>query len=239
MPHSQFSSAEPFPHLILDNFAPEATLHAVAAGFEQVPDEAWVHYDDLDERGKRACNRCEAMPSACREFLALLSGPAAATVCQWITGSDTLVSDPSLYGGGLHVTEPGGFLGVHLDNERHPATGLARRLNLIVYCTDWSAAGGWHDEWGGQLELWDRACGRVVKRIAPLFNRAVLFATSQHGFHGHTQPLACPAGFSRKSVAVYYWSPFRSRARFFAPPGERPEAVNEAARAARAGGLGN
>ena len=231
LPH--FAAADPFPHLVLDNFAPEATLRAVAAGIDEVPDEAWVRYDDLDERGKRACNKLEAMPAACRDFLSLLTSPAAATICQWLTGIDGLVPDPALYGGGLHVTKPGGFLGVHLDNERHPATGLARRLNLIVYCTDWSAVGGWQDDWGGHLELWDRACSRVVKRIAPLFNRAVLFETSQYSFHGHTQPLNCPAGASRKSLAVYYWSPFRACARFFAKQNETPDAASEAARLAR------
>lgn len=231
----QFLSAEPFPHLVLDNFAPEETLRAVAAGFDEVPHDAWVRYDDLDERGKRACNRLEAMPAACRDFLATLSSPTAATICQWLTGIDGLLPDASLYGGGLHVTEPEGFLGTHLDNERHPSTGLARRLNLIVYCTDWSPAGGWHDEWGGHLELWDRTAGRVVKRIAPLFNRAVLFETSAHSFHGHSQPLACPAGLTRRSVAVYYWSPFRPRAHFFARPHEQPDAANEAARRVRAG----
>ncbi|MGH7139460.1 MAG: 2OG-Fe(II) oxygenase, partial [Pirellulales bacterium] len=154
----QFLSAEPFPHLVIDNFAPEATLRAVAAAFEEVPDEAWVRYDDLDECGKRACNRWEAIPVVCRGLLSVVSSPMAATICQWLTGIDGLVSDPTLYGGGLHETAPGGFLGVHLDNERHPTTGLARRLNLIVYCTDWSAAGGWRDEWGGQFELWDRTC---------------------------------------------------------------------------------
>lgn len=223
-----FLSAEPFPHLVLDDFAPESVLRAVAAGFDDMPDEAWVRYDDLDERGKRACNKVDLMPPACRDFLALLSGTTVPAICRWVTGIDDLVSDASLYGGGLHVTEPGGFLGVHLDNERHPATDLARRLNLIVYCTE-----GWQEEWGGHLEFWDRACTRVVKRIAPLWNRAVLIETSAHSFHGHTQPLACPAGVCRKSVAVYYWSPLRARARFFARPGEKHDAAKEAARLAR------
>lgn len=228
-----FKTAEPFPHLILDDFAPEATLRAVAEGIDSVPDDAWVRYDDLDERGKRACNKPDAMPAACRDFISLLTSSTAATICQWLTGIDGLEGDPLLYGGGLHVTEPGGFLGVHLDNERHPTTGLARRLNLIVYCTDWSAVGGWQEEWGGHLELWDRACTRVVRRIAPLFNRAVLFETSAHSYHGHTQPLACPAGVTRRSVAVYYWSPLRARARFFARPDEPPDGAKEAARLAR------
>ncbi|MGH7140486.1 MAG: hypothetical protein ACREHD_32530, partial [Pirellulales bacterium] len=60
----EFMSAEPFPHLVMDDFAPEATLRAVAAGFDCVSADAWVRYDDVDERGKSACNRVEAMPAA-------------------------------------------------------------------------------------------------------------------------------------------------------------------------------
>jgi Rps23 Pro-64 3,4-dihydroxylase Tpa1-like proline 4-hydroxylase len=233
MIQQEFMSAEPFPHLVLDDFAPTATLAKVAAGFDAVRADAWVRYDDCDERGKSACSDLAAMPEACREFIATLSGTTAARLCQWLTGIDDLSPDESLYGGGLHRTERGGFLGVHLDNERHPLTGLARRLNLIVYCTDWSAAGGWRDEWGGHLELWDRACSRPVKRIAPLWNRAVLFETSAHSFHGHSQPLACPPDFCRKSVAVYFWSPLRARARFVARADDPHDPALEFARLER------
>lgn len=228
MIQQEFMSAEPFPYLVLDGFAPEHALLAVSVAFDSVLPDAWVRYDGLDERGKAACNRVEAMPHACRDFIAALCSHTAAKICEWVTGMDGLKPDHTLYGGGLHVTERGGFLGVHLDNERHPQTGFARRLNLIVYCTE-----GWQGEWGGHLELWDRACTRPVKKIAPLWNRAVLFETSAHSFHGHSEPLRCPAEVRRKSVAVYYWSEPRARARFFARADEPHDAAKEAARIAR------
>ncbi len=228
MIQQHFISAEPFPHLIVDNFAPVTTLRAVTAGFGAVATEAWVRYDGPDEHGKSACNRIEVMPAACRDFLAALSSGTAAKLCEWITGIDALEPDPSLYGGGLHMTESGGFLGVHLDNEQHPQSRLARRLNLIVYCTE-----GWQEEWGGHLEFWDRARTRVVRRIAPLWNRAVLFETSSHSFHGHSEPLRCPPEVRRKSVAVYFWSPPRARACFVARADEPHDAAKEAARLAR------
>ena len=37
----------------------------------------------------------------------------------------------------------------------------------------------------------------------------------------------------RKSVAVYFWAPFRSRARFFARADDAHDAAKEAARLAR------
>jgi hypothetical protein len=69
----EFMSAEPFPHLVLDGFAPEPALRAVSAGFDDVAADAWVRYEDIDERGKSACNRLDAMPAACRDFIAAIS----------------------------------------------------------------------------------------------------------------------------------------------------------------------
>ena len=45
-----------------------------------------------------------------------------------------------------------------------------------------------------------KAC---VKSIAPAFNRAFIFRTFEGSFHGHPDPLTCPAERSRKSIAFY------------------------------------
>ena len=45
--------------------------------------------------------------------------------------------------------------------------------------------------------------GELVKSIAPLFNRAVLFDTT-NAWHGLPEPITCPQGQYRKSLAVYY-----------------------------------
>ena len=41
-------------------------------------------------------------------------------------------------------------------------------------------------------------------RELPLFNRAVLFDTTQHSWHGFPEPINPPHGKMRKSFAVYY-----------------------------------
>ena len=161
----------------------------------------------------------------------MLTHRMAAMFCELLSGIDGLEPDPTLYGGGLHQTEPGGFLGIHVDNETHPKTGFARRLNLILYCTD-----GWRKEWGGELEFWDRTRSRAVVCIPPLFNRAVLFETGNRSYHGHTMPLAYPEGIFRKSIAAYYWSPSRPRARFFGSRNEAFDEYREAERLARSEG---
>jgi len=63
-----------------------------------------------------------------------------------LTGIDALVPDPHFEGGGLHQIEPGGHLKVHADFNRHPRTGLARRLNALIYLNR-----DWKPEYGGAL----------------------------------------------------------------------------------------
>ena len=64
----------------------------------------------------------------------------------------------------------------------------------------------WKESWGGALGLWRDDNGRpgeLVKSIAPLFNRAVIFDTT-NAWHGLPEPITCPPGQYRKSLAVYY-----------------------------------
>lgn len=217
----KFQVAEPYPHLVLNDFAPGGLLCQASEEFDRVPLEEWHRYTGPDEAGKRTCHRWQAMGMACREVLSwmLSLGP----LLEAATGIDGLVADDSLYGGGLHMTEPGGILGCHLDSERHPVTGLARRLNLILYCSM-----GWQASYGGELQLFDRQ-RKPVKAITPTFNRAVVFECGPWSYHGHPTPVTMP----RKSLAVYYWSAVRERARFVSADGEAWDAEREASRETR------
>src|SRR5581483_1191983 len=87
-----------------------------------------------------------------------------------------------------------------------------RRLNLLVYLTpDWRAG------YGGELELWDTTGTRLVRRVEPLFNRAVIFATRSDTFHGHPNPWTAPSGVYRQSIALYYYTSQRPEAELRAP----------------------
>jgi hypothetical protein len=104
-------------------------------------------------------------------------------------------------GGGLHQIERGGYLKIHADFNRHPKFKLERRLNLLLYLNE-----NWKEEYGGHLELWNREMTHFVHKILPTFNRCVIFNTTDTSYHGHPEPLACPQGMTRKSLALYYYS---------------------------------
>jgi len=43
-------------------------------------------------------------------------------------------------------------------------------------------------------------------KVLPLLNRVPIFGTTDYTYHGHPDPLPCPPGMTRKSLAVYYFS---------------------------------
>ena len=128
-----------------------------------------------------------------------------------VTGIDGLENDPHLHGAGLHYHPRGSRLEMHLDYSIHPISKKERRLNLIVYMNR-----DWQEEWGGHLNLWEGTKDGMTRgptqRIAPMFNQAVLFRTSDISWHGMPDAIECPEGRARKSVAIYYVSDPRQEA---------------------------
>src|SRR6202040_262421 len=118
-----------------------------------------------------------------------------------VTGIPNLISDPSFEGGGLHQIVRGGKLAIHADFNRHRNYGLDRRLNLLLYLNK-----DWREEYGGHLQLGDREMSACQAKVLPLFNRVMIFGTTDFTYHGHPDPLQCPEAMTRKSLALYYFS---------------------------------
>ncbi len=47
---------------------------------------------------------------------------------------------------------------------------------------------------------------RCVEKVSPLANRVLIFTTDAHSFHGHPEPMQCPEGTTRRSLALYYFT---------------------------------
>jgi len=92
-------------------------------------------------------------------------------------------------------------LSVHADFNHHKPMDLERRINVLIYLNK-----DWKSEFGGGLELWDNAMAVREHDIVPLFNRCVIFNTTQSSMHGNPQPISHPDGVSRKSIALYYYT---------------------------------
>ena len=133
----------------------------------------------------------------------LLSQFNSSTICEFLqvlTGIEKLIPDPHFVGGGLHQIVQGGFLKIHADFNWHGDLDLHRRINLLVYLNK-----NWKEEYGGHLELWDKEMKNCEERVLPVFNRCAIFTTTSDSWHGNPAPLTCPEGWTRKSLALYYY----------------------------------
>lgn len=195
-----YARAEPFPHAVFDDFFPAPALLEILREFPGPQAIDWQRFDSANER-KLASTRETQLGDYTRHFIWELNSSVFIAFLETLTGIRGLVPDPHLGGGGLHRIERGGLLKVHADFNRHTGLDLDRRVNLLLYLNQ-----DWKEEYGGHLELWDREMKRCVQRLLPVFNRMVVFSTTDFSFHGHPDPLTCPKGWSRKSLAMYYYT---------------------------------
>lgn len=204
--HRAYTDAQPFPHIVIDDFLDPAVLRTLLPGFPH--SEGRRFFDRDQERFKYQIAPDEVADPALRGLLLELNSPALLAFLEALTGIEGLIPDPYYVGGGLHEIGAGGHLSVHADFNLHDQMKVERRLNLLLYLND-----DWSSAWGGELELWDRAMTACQVRIAPILGRAVIFNTDADSYHGHPDPLACPPDRSRRSIATYYYT---------APRADRP-----------------
>ncbi len=195
-----FRNAKPFPHIVVDNFFDEQLLERILEVFPASGDPMWKRFDE-DRQIKLASSHDEEIPVLIRSFLYFLN---SATFVEWledVTGIDGLMPDPWFDGGGLHQILPGGKLAIHVDFNKQKRFNLDRRLNVLLYLNK-----SWQEAYGGACEFWNKDMTVCEKKILPIFGRLVVFETTDTSWHGHPDPLTCPEGVSRKSLALYYFT---------------------------------
>jgi hypothetical protein len=195
-----YRQERPVPHVVIDQFLPEDVLEAVLSEFPAPDSIPWTSYRNAREQKLEASSDLH-MGTQTRQLLSQLNSSVLLRFLERLTGIRGLIPDPHFNGGGLHQIKRGGFLKIHTDFNRHTHLNLDRRLNLLIYLNR-----DWQESYGGHFELWDRTMTRCVKRILPIFNRCVIFTTTDFSYHGHPDPLTCPEGWSRKSLALYYYT---------------------------------
>jgi hypothetical protein len=199
--HAEYRAAEPYPHIVIDDFLQPDVVKSAMSEFPSLDPEQWTNYVHVNERKFSNTDPSTWGPTLQRILEELNSDRFVRFVSQLI-GVDDLMADPELEGGGLHQSTRGGFLNIHADFTVHPHhRNWQRRANLLLYLND-----EWLPEYGGDLELWDADMKRCVKKVSPIANRALIFTTDPTSFHGHPEPMGCPEGVSRRSLALYYFS---------------------------------
>jgi 2OG-Fe(II) oxygenase superfamily len=196
-----YQSAQPYPHIVLDNFLEETAAQNALDGFPAVKDAGWIHYVHVNER-KHGLNKMDLLPPAVRAVIEECNSPRFVAYVSELTGIPGLLPDEMLEGGGLHQSKRNGFLNIHADFTVHPhKRHWKRRVNLLIYLNK-----DWQPEYNGDLELWDRQMKGQVRKISPVYNRCVIFNTDEDSYHGLPEPILCPEEMTRKSIALYYFT---------------------------------
>ena len=198
-----FTTNKPFSHVVLDNFIDEKLLKDILDEFPDLSKiKSMMEFNNSREKKIISRGFSDISPKAF-ELISYLNSDLFLTYLQNLTGiKELLISDPYLTGGGYHEIKNGGVLKVHVDFNKHSYINLDRRVNLLLYLNP-----GWKKEWGGNLELYyENDLKSPCVSITPEFNRCVIFSTTSFTYHGNPDPLMCPSGISRKSMALYYFS---------------------------------
>jgi hypothetical protein len=205
----RFRSAQPFRHLVLDDFLEPEDLRNLVREFPRFNPS--LATNEMGETGRKAV--VADVASIGPAYAAFDQLMRSAEFLAWIgriTSIPHLLYDPEYVGGGTHENLEGQDLDLHVDFNYHPRFQWHRRLNLILFLNE-----EWEESWGGLLELqgdpW--SSGGVVRQIVPAANRCVLFETTEISWHGFRR-IRLPEDkrhVSRKSIAVYFYTKERPR----------------------------
>jgi hypothetical protein len=195
----RFQTAQPFPHLVLDDVL-ALPQRAVVDAFPGADWPHWRRLTDAYQHQKMHCGDIALLPALFRAMIVELSSPSFLGFLERVTGINGLIPDPYLSGGGLHSSGPGGILAPHTDFHSYGRLGLFRRINVLVYFNP-----DWQEAFGGCLELSAKGAAAPSHSIVPTFGRMVMFLTDDRSVHGFSRPIL-GADRWRNSLALYYYT---------------------------------
>lgn len=200
----------PYPHCVIDNFFDKKTANKLHENINSLKlKDANCKFTDKKSRyeyNKFAFSQIENLPLSLKNVFVYLNSKEFIEKLEKLTGISGLIyGDLKLRGAGVHIVKNKGFLGMHTDFNTyyHPTHGkLDRRINLLIYMNK-----DWKSEYKGDLLMYHPDNISEVKRNQPLFNRCVIFNTTNKSIHGHPEPLCVDKeDLYRKSIAVYYYT---------------------------------
>ncbi len=195
-------SKDPFPHFSFDNFLDEDFANEIHDAFPSYEHALSVgrQFAAVNEKYKVQITDTKHFPKPILELNELLASDAFVAKVSDMLNIPNLIADPHLNGGGIHETNSGGHLDVHVDFNYIKQKQWHRRVNILIYFNK-----NWKEEFGCYFVIWDYEVKNRKGYYSPDFNRACGFSTGDYSWHGVT-PVTSPANIIRKSFAVYYYT---------------------------------
>lgn len=196
----QFRAAEPFEHVVIDDFAEESRLLKMIPALP-IPGTHRINKsrDYIFAKNKFEKGNFKELSGECNELYLDLTSSRFQGILRTITEQEVFV-DPDFFGGGIHLGGKDSFLDMHVDFNYHPLhRNWFRNLNILLYLNP-----GWKKEFGGELKL-KHARTRKAAEVDPLFNRCVIMLTRDYTMHGYDR-IHFPEDELRRSIATYAYS---------------------------------
>ena len=196
--NDKFVGTPPYPMIVLDNFLPTNVAQDLEQECETIPDHHWTEFT---RRGSymKECVNMDVAPAA-NAFINQMHSQAGMKWLSEITGIKDLIPDPYLVGAGYSRSFRDCTLKMHTDFNWNETLKCHRMLSFIIYLNE-----SWKEEYGGHLQFNDFENNGPVQRVAPLFNRAIIWRHHKKGFHGFPDPLQCPEGESRNTLRLFFY----------------------------------
>ena len=180
---TDFKSAKPFPHIILDNFLDESFFQNLNVDKIKTNKQKGLLFNTEIETNKWTSKNVELNEDISKivnelyktNFVKNLSKLSKIKGLFSTNAGNTALSN-------YHEMYESGFLGTHVDHSSEPDTGLPHVLNIILYLSK-----NWNKSWGGATMLANKNGRKIEKTIDYIPNRAVIFLHSPFTFHGVTK----------------------------------------------------
>jgi Rps23 Pro-64 3,4-dihydroxylase Tpa1-like proline 4-hydroxylase len=201
---------DPYPHCVIDNFFDIESADKIYESVNSLKLESasykFTNKGNLNEYNKFEYSKIGRLPLTLKDVFIYLNSKEFVAKIEKLTGISNLIyEDCNLQGAGVHIIKNEGFLNMHTDFNTYdnPTHGkLDRRINLLLYMNK-----DWKSEYKGDLLMYHPDDISQVKSIEPIFNRCVIFNTTNKSIHGHPFPLCVDKeDLYRKSIAIYYYT---------------------------------
>ncbi len=232
-----YCAGKPFPHAVIDQFLPVDWANELQRDILALPDSVYNRIRTAFE--DKFLLPKQHFPKSVLDLLRALETDAFLRELEKLSGRRVYRDEPGHYWG-VHKFKSGDRLDVHVDAGIHPLMKKRKFMTILIYLSN-----DWKPEFGGDLELWkgDTAAidepkldGAAV-RIAPEFNRAVVFTNTDTSWHGSPSITRCEGDARRIVFTLSYmtdedetlFANKRQRA-YFAGPRTGPDPLAETRR---------
>ena len=182
-------TTKPYRYVVIDNFFKEDLANKLLSEYPSKDDSGWYQFrDKIDgiknvlEQGMYGISDIKNIPDFWNKIILKLNSSTFCEELKKITGVLEILPDTYNKIGqwtGLRVMKKGSYQLIHSDARLHPHLKKEKKLTIVGYLNK-----NWQESDEGYLEIWNNEMTECVEKIAPLFNRVILFENTETSYHG-------------------------------------------------------